>query len=315
MAVAVDRGSLLIDQVIKSLRPARDVLLAIGLYYSVKNVIKLACQGFKLIINQLNQPPSFHWHPKKIWSRTHSKYAVVVLHTDIHDPDRLIDLWNRANFRILVDGAANTWFQLIKDRNEDIVDPIPNLVTGDFDSINSDVINYYASQEPICKVITTPDQDFTDFTKALQELSKCISSNTEIEEIYAYAEYDGRLDHIFGLFETLYQAKNIPSLPPVFLVSSGTTDWLLQPGIHFISLQEKEPRNVKSNLLNDEKSYRCGIIPLGEPCKQIHTSGLKWNIVKSQILAFGTLISTSNTFSDDIVTIRVGTPVIWTMKN
>ena len=40
---------------------------------------------------------------------------------------------------------------------------------------------------------------------------------------------------------------------------------------------------MKSNLLNNEESYRCGIIPLGEPCKQIHTSGLKWNIVKSQI--------------------------------
>ena len=42
MAVAVDRGSLLIDHVIKSLRPARDVLLAIGLYYSLKNVLQIA---------------------------------------------------------------------------------------------------------------------------------------------------------------------------------------------------------------------------------------------------------------------------------
>ena len=44
MAVAVDRANLLIDQIIRSFRPARDTLIAIGLFYSVKHVLKLAYQ-------------------------------------------------------------------------------------------------------------------------------------------------------------------------------------------------------------------------------------------------------------------------------
>ena len=42
MAVAVDRANLLIDQIIRSFRPLRDVLLAIGLFYSIKNALKFA---------------------------------------------------------------------------------------------------------------------------------------------------------------------------------------------------------------------------------------------------------------------------------
>ena len=42
MAVAVDRANLLTDQIIRSFRPLRDVLLAIGLFYSIKNAIKFA---------------------------------------------------------------------------------------------------------------------------------------------------------------------------------------------------------------------------------------------------------------------------------
>ena len=42
--MAVDRADLLIDQIIRSCRPLRDAVIAIGLFYSVKNVLKLAYQ-------------------------------------------------------------------------------------------------------------------------------------------------------------------------------------------------------------------------------------------------------------------------------
>lgn len=42
-----------------------------------------------------------------------------------------------------------------------------------------------------------------------------------------------------------------------------------------------------------------GLLPIGHPIKQIVTNGLKWNISHGQILQFGSLISTSNTFSEE----------------
>ena len=44
MAVVVDRASLLTDQIIRSFRPLRDALVAIGIFYSMKSLIKLSYQ-------------------------------------------------------------------------------------------------------------------------------------------------------------------------------------------------------------------------------------------------------------------------------
>ena len=41
MAVAVDRANLLADQIIRSFKPLKDALIAIGILYSMKSVIKI----------------------------------------------------------------------------------------------------------------------------------------------------------------------------------------------------------------------------------------------------------------------------------
>ena len=316
MAVAVDRCSLLIDQITESFRPVRNVLVAIGLFYSAKSVVTLAYQGFQFIYSyRTRQINSYTWYPRKLWSPNPSKYALVVLNTNISNQDRLIQLWNHASFRVLVDGAANNWFKLSQVRKENITEPIPDLITGDFDSINPDIRKYYEAKVPICQVIETPNQDFTDFTKALQQIPKNILKQKDIEEIYTFAEYGGRLDHIFGFFETLFQARNIPKLPPVFIVSSYTTDWLLQPGKHSICLHDDSVHTLKQDFHTDNQNNHCGIIPIGETCTEMITTGLKWNINRKQNLAFGTLVSTSNEFIDKVVIIETNKPVIWTMEN
>ena len=45
MAVAVDRANLLTDQIIRSFRPLRDALVAIGILYSMKTLIKMSYQA------------------------------------------------------------------------------------------------------------------------------------------------------------------------------------------------------------------------------------------------------------------------------
>ena len=257
---------------------------------------------------------SFTWFPRRIWSNTDVKYALVILNSDISNQDRLIKLWNRASFRVLVDGGANHWYRLSQVKRAGIINPEPNLITGDFDSIKPEIKKYYETEFPNCKVVCTPDQDSTDFTKSLQEVSKHIHDK-DINSVYAFTEYGGRLDQIFGLFETLFHATKIQNLPSVFLVSSNSTDWLLPAGTHTIDLQSNEATNLESNKDANLEDCHCGLIPIGEPCTNVKTSGLKWDLCGSQTLAFGTLVSTSNGFASNVVTVDNKTPLIWTMEN
>lgn len=309
MAVVVDRASLFVDQIIKSFRPVGNTLMAIGAFYCAKKLIQISYTGFRFLTQ--NKPANFTWYPTRIWSSNHTNYCLIILNNEIINQERVVDLWNRASFRVLVDGAANSWFDLFRER-KDISNPIPDLVTGDFDSIQPNVKDFYEKQMQ-CNVIETKDQDYTDFTKSLQQISQNMHS-VDITEIYAFVEYGGRLDHVMGLFETLFHATKINKLPNVFLISSYTTDWLLQPGLHVINLLNSGDKEI---LCNDKriKPRHCGIIPIGEPCTRIETSGLKWNLEVNQTLAFGKLVSTSNECCSDPVIINNKTPVIWTMEN
>ena len=71
-----------------------------------------------------------------------------------------------ATKRIAVDGGTNAWYAL-KTENCQLLPP--HYVSGDFDSIEPSVLEHVRTLEAV-KVIHTPDQDETDFTKALRIL-------------------------------------------------------------------------------------------------------------------------------------------------
>ena len=66
--------------------------------------------------------------------------------------------------------------------------------------------------------------------KALFEIDKIGIKS----KVVAFAEHSGRLDQIFGIFETLFHVQGTP----VFVVSSTSIEWLLIPGKHFINIPQ-----------------------------------------------------------------------------
>ena len=155
---------------------------------------------------------------------------------------QFIRLWNGAAVRHAVDGGTNYLFdlqqqqqqQLLVKSKESSVELLadPHLLTGDMDSVRAEVLNNY-KQNPITEVVETPDQDDTDFTKAIQVLAKRLqaatttSSPTKVSTIIVfYTGSTARLDHGLSIFSTLYRfGEDIDQgrLPRLVLVDLGSS--------------------------------------------------------------------------------------------
>lgn len=93
-----------------------------------------------------------------------------------------------AQVRITVDGGTQKWLQWVKKYNDKEETLCPDIITGDMDSLPNDVLKYFTSRNDNIKVVVTPNQDETDFYKALKELSTyCLEKNIEV--CYCYRLY------------------------------------------------------------------------------------------------------------------------------
>jgi thiamine pyrophosphokinase len=228
-----------------------------------------------------------------------------LLNRPLVEEEKIVDLWNAAKVRVAVDGAATHWLNLVEKKRwtDRVKKPVPDLVTGDFDSIGEVTLQHYRAQNG-CKVIATPDQHQTDFTKALAELSKL---TYQFDHVVAFAEVGGRLDQILANVDTLFHAhRYLSASRPVYLASSSGISWLLHEGNHVIKVPKG---NAAGN--------KVGLIPIGEPVKAVKTSGLKWDLDGVTELAFGSLVSTSNEFkstAEEVTIENVQSPLLFTMS-
>ncbi|XP_071514116.1 thiamine pyrophosphokinase 1-like isoform X2 [Panulirus ornatus] len=233
-------------------------------------------------------------------------FAVIMLNealdkTNVH---YVSSLWQKASVRVCTDGATNYYHKLMRCEDKasattDCVEPsssvishtetsvsemslspsnpLPDIITGDFDSVKPELLKLYGSLG--VNIVSTPDQDETDFTKSVRVLEKHVE-------------------------EKKLKVGTLISVPVVVL-SRGSIFWLLSIGDHTIQVADD---------VFDPKWSWCGLIPLGQP-STVSTTGLKWNL-DNQVLAFGHLVSTSNTYDPTChgkVTIKTSQPLLWTM--
>ena len=184
-------------------------------------------------------------------------------------------LWKKSCFTASVDGGTNTLHNLNKLENFRF---IPDLISGDFDSVDVELLELYKIKGS--EVIQTPDQDYTDFTKCLKILSQKYAENNElhsIENILCLVNESDRVDHVLSNLNALFTSKTyFPSHINVCLLSHESCSWLLSPGETLIDLEA----------CDYEKPQWCCLLPIQSPA-QVSTTGLRSNFTK-RLLKIGT---------------------------
>ncbi|KAL1132203.1 hypothetical protein AAG570_010160 [Ranatra chinensis] len=230
-------------------------------------------------------------------------YGVLILNRPILIPPHAMkELWNKAAIHSTADGGTDRWFSYVNEHKIDLVNKFPDIVSGDFDSINPDILKM--CKEHGSYVETTPDMNNTDFTKSLKVIAA--QCKKKLDAVVTIADHSGRLDQIFSNLNTLFKMDEIfqNNDTQCYLLTLSAITWLLRPGTHKIEIPEYLRTNYEW----------CGILPGASKRNKVTTTGLKWNLDDSQI-EFGGLISSSNTYSGEpVVTVTTDTELFWCMS-
>lgn len=233
---------------------------------------------------------NYVWIPEDFLSMTECptfKYSIMVLNRPIEcDANLIFRLWNGAELRQTVDGGTNHWFSFLEN-NPGRAAKAPDIVSGDFDSIRDDTM--LCVEKLGCRIVKTPDQDETDFTKAVKLLD-----NTGIENIIAIVEISGRIDQIMAAIQTIFKTHLIKPNLRIFLMSNQSLSWLLPNGTNLIRI----PQTIV------EAKRWCSLIPIGAPVN-VSTNGLKWDLKNTQCNFGDGIVSTSNTYSGKTCNIEI----------
>ncbi|KAK4881224.1 hypothetical protein RN001_004543 [Aquatica leii] len=248
------------------------------------------------------------WSPCEVFNKDMDKKAYVLMILNRPIPSEIprsliLNLWNKALLRVTVDGGTNQWLSWLKLNNyEQNENTAPDIVTGDMDSVSKEVLDTFCKKNKNLKIIKTPDQNETDFTKALRQVQMhTITNNVKIDSIFVLIDSSGRFDQILANVQTLFKAQTIVPNIDVILIGSNSLTWLLK---------EKTLHSIKVPSELIQKQSWCALIPIGCPCT-VTTTGLKWNL-KNALLEFGKIVSTSNTYSGEpLVTVESDNAIVW----
>jgi thiamine pyrophosphokinase len=187
----------------------------------------------------------------------------------------------------------------------------PEAVVGDLDSLKDDVRDFLESAGGT-EIVRDPDQESTDFTKALRWFRKQGPRKGrdgklgDHFDVVAFGGLGGRMDQGFSMIHHLFKAASDPELlsGDIYMLSEQSLSFVLKKGQNTIhGLLPGTGQNFAENV---------GIIPIRGPAI-ISTKGLEWD-VEDWKTEFGGKISTSNHIRADVVRIRVSDPVLFTIE-
>jgi thiamine pyrophosphokinase len=164
--------------------------------------------------------------------------------------------------------ATDGAYQFLKENNV-----TPNFISGDFDSLES--LPEDISEE--IAIIETPDQDFTDFDKALQILFKKGFTKVDV-----YGASGGEQDHFLGNLHTALIWKD--KIQITFYDNYG---------VYYLAKKETRIDNCLRKTIS--------LIPFFE-VKNITTTGLEFPL-KNETLQFSKRIGTRNKALEDKIEI------------
>lgn len=177
---------------------------------------------------------------------------------------------------------------------------VPHIFSGDFDSCETEAMEY--AKLCGCQIVKTPDQNETDFTKALKTLAPYLKEK-HLKAVLTICDTSGRFDQIMANINTMFKSHKLLPDVEVMLMSRNSLAHLLPRGSHIIHIPQ---------YIVDGKLW-CGLIPL--VCSTlVTTTGFKWNLNNS-VMKFGGMVSTSNTYGKDTteVTVKTDNTLLWIM--
>ncbi len=152
-----------------------------------------------------------------------------------------------------------------------------------------------------------PEQDSTDFMKALRWLKKHSAGEMGNHvDVVALGGLGGRVDHGFSMIHHLFMAANDPQLlgGDIYLLSEQSLSFVLEKGVNRIhGMAPGQSKVFQRNV---------GIIPIRGPAT-ISTKGLEWD-VKDWKTEIGGQISTSNHIEADMVEVETSDRMLFTVE-
>lgn len=238
-------------------------------------------------------------------SRGKTDTAVIVCNWEL--PKITPTILGNARVRVCADGGANRLFDqvplLFPDRDPETVrqEYLPDLITGDLDSIRDDVRQYYESCG-VRVIDLSHDQDSTDLMKCIEALARdgeISLKSGPFQAIVALGAQGGRLDHTLGHLSVLHMYRELP----LILLGDRNLTRLVQKGNAVI-----RPSRIEGP--------KCGLVPLtGEAT--VTSKGLEWNLENTK-MHMGGLVSTSNNIvigdRQPEVFVETDTDLIWTIE-
>ncbi len=155
------------------------------------------------------------------------------------------------------------------------------FVSGDFDGIEYSEIQHQIKANPSnlnFEIINTPDQDKTDFEKALE-----ILLDKGCTEVDVYGGSGKEMDHFLGNLSSAFHFKDLMEIR--FYDEFST---------YFFIPKTFELENVKGKMIS--------LYPFPE-AKEVLTQGLNWEL-KSETLDLTSRIGTRNFAKEDVVSVR-----------